>query len=282
MPILRRISAALLVLLALATATGCSRGQAAADQPLRVIAASVPHAEIIKHLQETGALGSTTVQLTEITGDLDANQLLASGDVDANFFQHVPYQESWQADHGGTELVAVASVHVEPLGLYSRKLTSLTSVPAGSTVAVPNNVTNFARTLFLLQDAGLITLDPKLAKGNVDYSQVTEKSITANPHQLRFLQVSAEQLPTTLDDAKVTLSIVNGNYALEAGLNPAKDALVLESATDNPYANVLTTTKEHADDPRVKALADALSSPELAAWITQQYKGAVIPVVKKS
>lgn len=273
----RRILAALVAVLTLASLTACSRSSqaAGAEQPLRVMAAAVPHAEIIKHLQETGALGSTRVELTEITGDIDPNQLLAAGDIDANFFQHVPYQDSWSQQHPGVELSAVASVHVEPLGLYSATVRDLKSIPQGASVALPNNVTNFARSLKLLDQAGLITLRDGATS---DLGQLGEDDIAKNPHGLKFVQISAEQLPGSLDEGAITLSVINGNYALEAGLNPAKDALVLESATDNPYANVFTTTKALADDPRVKALAEALTTPETAAWIRQQYSGAVIPV----
>ena len=242
------------------------------------MASSVPHSEILKQVEKAGLLGDTQIEIKEISGDIDPNQLLEAGDVDANFFQHNPYLTSWEAEHKVDDLVNVATVHVEPLGVYSSKLKDLTAVPEGATVALSNNVSNFARGLFLLQDAGLLKLDVSPSTPNLDYSQVTEKNIVENPHKLTFVQIDPAQLPNTLSDGKIDLSVINGNYALEAGLTPAKDALALEKADGNPYANTLTVKKDEQDDPRVKALAKALESPEIAKWIADNYKGSVIPV----
>lgn len=267
------LTASLVAATSLAACGGSSSG--ASSDPLTISASPVPHAEILKKAQELGLLGDTKIEVKEITGDLDANQLLVSGDVDANFFQHVPYEKDWAKEHDATNLVDAATVHVEPLGLYSRKVTDLAKVPQGATVAVPNNVTNYARALLLLQQAKLITLD--VAADKAALSQLSEKNIASNPKGIKFTEVSAEQLPRTLDDGKVDLSVINGNYALEAGLTPSKDSLALESATDNPYANVFTTTTELKDDPRVKAVAKALVDPKLQAWIKSNYNGSVLP-----
>lgn len=246
--------------------------------PLVVMASSVPHSEILKEIQKEDLLGDTEIEIKEISGDIDPNQLLEAGDVDANYFQHDPYLKSWSAEHQVDDLVNVAKVHVEPLGVYSQKVKSLTDVPAGATVALSNNVSNFARGLFLLQDAGLVQLNVKADDPGLDYSQVTEKNVVGNPHDLSFVQIDPAQLPNTLSDAKIALSVINGNYALEAGLKPAKDALALEKVDGNPYANTLTVKKELADDPRVKDLTEALESEEIAKWIDQTYEGSVIAV----
>jgi D-methionine transport system substrate-binding protein len=259
-----------------ATIAACSSASADPSDPLRISASPVPHVQILQHLQDSGQLGDIKLDIVEITGDVDPNELLGHGDVDANYFQHVPYEKDWEKQHDVDNLANPAAVHVEPLGLYSKKVNDLSSVPDGATVALPNNVTNFARGLFLLAQAGLIKLDvgPKQAA----VSQVTAKDVTSNPKHLAFTQIDPAQLPRTLDDGKVDLSVINGNYALEAGLKPAKDALELETAKGNPYANVLTVLKDDQDDPRVQALAKALRSKETARWIEQTYHGSVIPV----
>ncbi len=274
------IAAALLTTLAACGAGGEADAGATADpsQPLRVIADVVPHAELIKEAESLGLLGDTEIELAENSGQIDQNQLVNEGDLDANFFQHVPYLDDWNANHTDSDLVPVATVHVEPLGLYSRKVTSLADVPQDATVAIPEDPTNQARALFLLEDAGLLTLDVNREDPDLDYSQVSDANVAENPKNITFVKIDRPQLAASLDDPQVTLSIVNGNYALEAGLVPADDALVLEEAEGNPYANVLVVKETLADDPRVQALADALESPELAQFIIENYQGSVLPV----
>lgn len=277
----RRRAAVLLgavVLTGSLAACSASSADGGSADPLVVIASSVPHSEILKEVQKEGLLGDTEIEIKEISGDIDANQLLEGGDVDANYFQHDPYLQSWSAEHDVDDLVNVATVHVEPLGVYSEKVEDLANIEAGSTVALSNNVSNFARGLFLLQDAEVLKLDVAADTPNLDYSQVTEKNIVDNPHNLQFVQIDPAQLPNALTDAKIALSVINGNYALEAGLNPSEDALALETVEGNPYANTLTVKKELADDPRVKDLAKALESAEIAKWIDETYKGSVIAV----
>lgn len=247
------------------------------DGPLVVSASSVPHAEILREVEELGLLGETTLEIKEATGDVDPNQLLVAGDVDANYFQHVPYEKDWEAQHGSAELVDVAAVHVEPLGLYSQKAERPEDLPTGATIALPNNVTNFARGLILLQEAGLITLDEEAASGD-EVTQVTKASIAENPKQLTFVEVDPAQLPRTLSDGKVGAAVINGNYALEAQLVPSEDAIAIEPADDNPYANVLTTLPENESDPRVQELAEALTSSQIQDWISSTYSGSVVPV----
>ncbi|WP_028707626.1 MetQ/NlpA family ABC transporter substrate-binding protein [Propionicicella superfundia] len=280
---LTRIVAALgaTVLAAGLAACGANTSSTASSDtstPLTVIADSTPHSEIIQHAIDSNLLGDVKITLREATGDIDQNQLVLDGDVDANFFQHVPYLKDWNAQHDNAPLVSVAAVHVEPLGLYSKKVSAVADTPEGATIAIPSDATNQARALFLLADAGLVTLDVKATDPDLDYSQVTTKNITDNPKKISFVTLERRNLPGSLDDAKVTLSIINGNYALEAGLTPEKDALVLESATDNPYANVLVVKDTLKDDPRVTKLAEALTSSEIAEYITQTYKGSVLPV----
>ena len=268
------------LLTSMAACGGSSSGDGSADpsQPLKVMADVIPHAELIREAETLGLLGDVKVDVTEISGDVDVNQLTEAGDMDANFFQHVPYLNDWNANHPGSDLVPVATVHVEPLGLYSKKVTSLAEVPQDAVIAIPADATNQARGLFLLEDAGLIKLNVDRNDPNLDYSQITDANVTENPKNISFVKIDRQQLAASLDDPAVTLSIVNGNYALEAGLVPANDALILESAEGNPYANVLVTKETMKDDPRVQKLAEALESPELAKFIVDNYQGSVLPV----
>jgi D-methionine transport system substrate-binding protein len=280
---LRRTLAALLTAgVAGLTLVGCGAQPATnatvdTSQPLRVMADVIPHAALLEQVESEGLLGDVKIDVTQISGDVDPNQLVEAGDLDANFFQHTPYLKDWNAQHGDADLVSVAGVHIEPLGLYSRKVT-LDAVPDGAVIAIPADATNQARALFLLADAELVTLDVERDTPDLDYSQVTpEKNITANPKKVTFVKIDRPQLAASLDDPKVTLSIVNGNYALEAGLTPATDALVLEQAEGNPYVNILVVKEGLADDPRVVKLAEALTSEQVASWIENTYSGSVLP-----
>ncbi|MBF0662151.1 ABC transporter substrate-binding protein [Rhodococcus sp. BL-253-APC-6A1W] len=246
------------------------------ENTLRISASSTPHVEILDHLVSTGALGDYQLDILDITGEVDPNELLEAGDVDANFFQHEPYLIDWQKQNGVDDLVAVADVHLEPLSLYSNKIGSLDELKDGDTIAVPRDTTNYARALYLLESAGLIEMDVPFDQA--DLSVVTESNITANPKNLKFLAIERPQLARQLDDAQVTAAVINSNYALEAGLTPAEDGIVTEQVDGNPFSNLLVVRAENENDPAVVALADALESPETAAWIEETYSGSVVPV----
>ena len=258
------------VALSLSLAWGTAQAEA-----LRIAADTVPHAEILNYVKKLDP--KLDIKIVELTSGANANELLASGDVDANYFQHVPYLKSQEKALGKTFAVA-ATVHIEPLGIYSHKYKDFKSVPDGATVAVPNNVTNLSRALFLLQSQGLIKLDAKFT--DPASTLATPKDIVENPKHLKILEVESPQIPRSLDD--VALAVINGNYALEAGLSPAKDALGLESAEHNPYANILVTNPSLANDPRIKELAEDLTSPQVAEFIRKTYNGSVIPVAPQS
>lgn len=197
------------------------------------------------------------------------NEALNNGDLDINAFQHKPYLDK-QMQERGYKLAAVGNTFVYPIAGYSKKIASLSQLPDGAQVAVPNDPTNLGRSLLLLQKQGLITL-----KDGVGLLP-TALDIVSNPKKLKIVEIEAPQLPRALDDAQ--LAIINGNYALQAGLVPSKDALALEQAKDNPYANVLVTTPKLAHDPRILELAKDLESKQTAEFINQHYKGSVIPV----
>ncbi|GHO83794.1 MetQ/NlpA family ABC transporter substrate-binding protein [Dictyobacter formicarum] len=236
---------------------------------IKVGAAPTPHAEILRYINDNlAAKAGLNIQVVEFTDYVQPNLALQDGQIDANFFQHIPYMEDFNQQHG-MNMVAVTKVHIEPLGIYSHKVKSLNEVASGSVVAIPNDVTNGGRALQLLADHGLIKLR------NGAGTSATTHDIVSNPKNLQIKELEAAQLPRSLDDT--TLSVINGNYALSVGLTPAKDALALEKGQGNPYANVLTVLKGHENDPGVTKLAKLLNSPEVKKFIEDKYKGSVIP-----
>lgn len=238
-----------------------------AADTLRVAADPVPHAEILAYVHKIDP--ELDLKIIEIPNGVNSNELLAHGDIDANYFQHRPYLAT-QEKALGVKFAVAAEVHIEPLGVYSSKYKSFSQVPQNAKVAIPNNETNLSRGLYLLQDQGLITLKPDLE------GLATPLDIVSNPKHLKILEIESPQIPRALPD--VDLAIINGNYALEAGLDPAKDALGLEKAKGNPYANILVTTQKLAQDPRILRLAKDLESQQVADFIRQKYHGSVLPV----
>ncbi|SDB81177.1 D-methionine transport system substrate-binding protein [Raineyella antarctica] len=270
-----RTFAAVVAALTLSTVglAGCGSQQ----ETLTISADATPHAEILKYVQDSGQLKNTKIEIKPISGQVDPNQLLEAGDVDANFFQHKPYLDDWQREHQTSDLVPVASTHIEPMALYSKKAKATADIPAGSTIAVPKDPTNYARALYVLQGAGLLTMkEQDSSKANL--STITAADIAANPKNLKFVELDRPQLPRTLDDPQVTASVINSNYAIEAGLTPTKDGLWMESAQNNPYANILVTTTKKQADPGIKELAAALESKQTADWITQKYGESIVAV----
>lgn len=236
---------------------------------LKVGATPVPHAEILEYVEkELAPKAGLDLQIVEFTDYIQPNVALKEGQIDANYFQTVPYLAE-QSAAAGYDFVNAGGVHLEPLGVYSQKHKSLADIPDGATIAIPNDPTNGGRALKLLAANDLITL-----KDTGDKSP-TVRDIESNPKNLKIVEVEAAQLPRSLQD--VDAAVINGNYAIQAGLEPAKDALVLESPTDNPNVNILVTTPELQNDPRIKALVEILQGPEVKAFIESKYNGAVIP-----
>jgi D-methionine transport system substrate-binding protein len=268
--VLRKISIALASasLIAGLAACGSSGASDDPDAPLKVAVNPVPHGDILKYVKDDLA-AKAGLKLDIVTFDdyQQPNTALKEKQVTANYFQHVPFMQEYEKKTG-TKLTFVAPVHLEPLGLYSRKVKSLQAVPQNATVAVPNDPANEGRSLKLLADNGLLTLKPGAP------TSATEKDIASNPKHLKFKPLKAAQLPRSLDD--VDAAVINGNYAIEAGLSPAKDALVAEKAEGNPYANGIVTLPENADDPRVKKLVQLLQGPEVRKYVEDKYKGSVL------
>ncbi|MEW1697018.1 MetQ/NlpA family ABC transporter substrate-binding protein [Streptomyces sp. NPDC093249] len=255
------------------TACGTSSDPASAkgagsDKPLVVAASPTPHADILKFVKDNLAeKAGLKLEVKEFTDYVLPNTATESGQVDANFFQHKPYLDDFNKKNG-THIVPVVDVHLEPLGLYSKKLTSLKDIKAGQTIAVPNDTTNGGRALQLLAENGLITVKPGVGT-NAKLSDITDKK------GLEFKELEAATVPRALNE--VDAAVINGNYAIEAKLEPAKDSLALEKSEGNPYANFLAVKEGNEKDARVQKLAELLNSPEVKKFIEDTYKGSVIP-----
>ncbi|WXL27425.1 MetQ/NlpA family ABC transporter substrate-binding protein [Ectopseudomonas mendocina] len=242
-------------------------GLVQAGEKLVVAATPVPHAEILELIKPQLAKEGVDLDIKVFTDYVQPNLQVQQKQLDANYFQTKPYLDAFNQSRG-TDLVVVKGVHVEPLGAYSNKFKLITELPDGATVAIPNEGSNGGRALLLLQKAGLITLkDPKSVVAS-------PKDISSNPHKFKFKELDAAILPRVLD--QVDLALINTNYALEAKLNPAEDALLIEGS-DSPYVNFLVARPDNQNSPAVQKLAQALTSPEVKAFILQRYSGAVVP-----
>ncbi|MCL2339892.1 MAG: MetQ/NlpA family ABC transporter substrate-binding protein [Actinomycetia bacterium] len=249
---------------------GCTSGQKTLTV-VRVGASVTPHAEILANLVDDMAAQGYDLQIVTYTDYVKPNQDTAAGDTDANYFQHQPYLDSFNAENH-TDLVSVVAVHFEPLGIYPGTTTSLAALPDGAKVAVPNDPTNEARALMLLAAKGLITLP---ANPGFD---ITPRDIVTNPHNLQFVELDAAAVPRELSE--VALGVINGNNALAAGLD-LKTALATEdpnSPAAQTYANILVVANGHQNDPGIRALATLLTSDKTRNFINEHYAGVVIPV----
>jgi D-methionine transport system substrate-binding protein len=236
-------------------------------ETLTVAATPVPHAEILEFVKPTLAKEGVDLKVKVFTDYIQPNVQVAEKRLDANFFQHQPYLDEFNKAKG-TSLVSVAGVHLEPLGAYSSKYKTLEELPSTATVVIPNDATNGGRALLLLQKAGVIQLK------DANNILSTVKDITANPKNLKFRELEAATIPRVL--TQVDLALINTNYALEAKLDPAKDALFIEGS-DSPYVNILVARPDNKDSEAMKKLVAALHSPEVKAFILEKYKGAVVP-----
>jgi D-methionine transport system substrate-binding protein len=267
-----RLSLVLAASAATALLAACGGGDAElseADEPLRVGASPVPHAEILRYIDENlAADAGLDLEIVEFTDYVQPNVALDDGSLDANYFQTVPYLEEQEAS-AGYDFAALEPVHIEPLGIYSSSLTDLAALPDGATVAIPNDPTNAARALRLLEANDLITL------ADTGDAAPTSLDVEGNPKDLEISEVEAAQVPRSLAD--VDIAVINGNYAIEADLVPAEDALALEEAEGNPNANLLVVRTGDEDDERIQQLEELLHSDQVRRFIEDTYEGAVIP-----
>lgn len=234
---------------------------------ITVGATPVPHSQLLELVKEDLKADGITLEIKEFTDYIQPNVAVANGDLDANFFQHLPYLENFCKEQNA-ELVSLATIHVEPLGLYSKSYSDLADLPDGSKIAVPNDPTNEGRALILLEANGLITLSEEAGL------EATIRDIVTNPRQFVFEELEAAQLPRILEDFDG--AIINGNYALEANLSPVNDALIVEGA-DSPYANIIAIKKGDEDREDLAKLVKALQSDKVKEYILENYKGGVLP-----
>jgi len=242
-------------------------GVQAADV-LKVAATAVPHAEILNFVQPQLATQGVELQIKEFSDYVQPNAAVEDKQMDVNFFQHQPYLDSYNKDRKSSlVIVPNGKVHVEPFGAYSKKIKDVSALADGATEAIPNDPSNGGRALLLLVKQGLIELK------DAQSLTPTPLDISKNPKKLKFKELEAPLLPRALDD--VDLALINTNYAMEAGLNPTKDALFIEGA-DSPYTNIVVARADRANDPLIAKLMAALRSPEVKQFIQDKYKGAVV------
>ena len=274
----RRIAALLAGALCLSMLAACgggndaqsAEGGEAEDKTITVGASPTPHAEILNAAKDVLAEAGWTLEVVEFTDYVTPNTALVEGELDANYFQHIPYLNNFNEENNA-DLVSAIEMHYEPFGIYPGKTATLEELADGATVAVPNDGSNETRALLLLQDAGLI----KLKDGIDPTSDATKLDIVENPKNLDIQEIAAEQLPRSLED--VDLAVINGNYALQADLNAKEDSLI----TENPdyakvYVNVVACRSGDETSDKITALKEALQSDTVKQFIDDTYKGAVV------
>jgi len=240
---------------------------AALAEDIKVGVTPGEHAQIMEKVREIAAEKGLNIEILEFSDYVVPNQALADGDLNANSFQHKPYLDNQIADRG-FDLVPVAKTITTPMGVYSKKVKSLSELGDGATVGIPNDPTNGGRALLILEKEGLIKVNPDagLKAGPAD--------VTENPKNLQFAELDAAQLPRSLDD--VDAAVINTNYALEAGLHPNRDAIAIEG-TESPYANLIVVRSEDKDAEWVKTLVESYNNDTIKDFINEEFKGALIP-----
>lgn len=259
-----KIALAGVVALGFAACTGSTETKEEKKTTIKVGATPVPHAEILEIAQPLLKAKGYDLEIVEFTDYVTPNIAVDEGELDANFFQHMPYLTEFNKNKN-TKLVKTVNVHLEPMGLYSKKIKSLNELADGATIAVPNDPTNESRALDILEKHGLMTFKDAEFKTALD--------IDKNPRNLKIKELDAPQLPRVLDE--VDAAIINTNYALSANLNPVRDAIVIESK-DSPYANILVIKEGNENKEYIKALNDVLNSNEIRNFIADKYKGAIV------
>lgn len=247
---------------------GCTKKESTV---IKIGASPVPHSELLELVKEDLKSEGIEIEIVEFTDYVKPNLALNDGELDLNFFQHAPYLESF-AKENNLELSSIGTVHVEPLGVYSKKYKNIDDLEDGSLVAIPSDPVNGGRALILLEANGLISLSESAGL------EATEKDIVENPKNLEFKALEAAQLARVLED--VGIAVINGNFALEAGLIPTEDALLLEGA-DSPYANILVARTEEKDNETYKKILAALQTDKVSDYIIENYGGGVVPAFGK-
>ena len=265
------IVAILCLALCLSVFAGC--GKKKDEKTITIGASPTPHAEILQIVKDELAKDGWTLEITVFNDYVQPNTAVEDGDLDANYFQHQPYLDTFNAENG-THLVSVLSVHYEPFGIYPGTKSSLSDLADGDTISIPNDGSNRARALLLLQAEGLITLREGAGM------DATVLDIAENPYNLEIVELEAAQLPNTRDS--VDFAVINGNYALGAGLNVSTDALASEdpaSVSATTYANILVVKAGNENNEKIQALIKALQSQAVKEYIQNTYSGAVVPLI---
>ncbi len=258
-----------LVVLLVSFAVFAGGSKESSSNTIVVGATPEPHAEMLNLVVDDLAAQGYTLVVKEFTDYVTPNTALEDGEIDANFFQHIPYMNSFNVEHG-YHLVNAGGIHVEPLALYSAKYSALSQLPNGATIAIPNDPTNEGRALLLLESAGLIKLKDS---SNLES---TPMDIVSNPKNIKFSEIEAASLPRVLSD--VDAAVINGNYAIPAGLNAAKDGLVVEGA-NSPYVNIISVKDGNQNSAGIKALVKALQSDKVKAWVNEKYPNGEVVLV---
>ena len=268
---MKKLFVVLLSVLCVLSLAGC--GGKKDEKTISVACSPTPHAEILEKAKEVLAKDGWTLEIREFEDYVQPIQVVESGEIDANYFAHIPYLNNYNAENGTTQTV-VARVHYEPFGIYAGKKSSLSDLASGDDIAIPNDGTNETRALLLLQDNGIITLPEGTGADTV----VTVNDIVSYKVDVNIVELEAAQISMHRDSA--ALVILNGNYALAAGLNVSKDAIAFEKADSNAaktYVNVLATTEANANNEGLLALKEVLESKEIAEYMNATYEGAVVP-----
>ena len=250
---------------------GCGKSTSADDKVIKVAASATPHAEILEQAKPLLEAKGYDLQVTVFDDYVQPNNVVEGGDFDANYFQHIPYLESFNEEKG-THLVNAGGIHYEPFGIYPGTKATLDELADGDSIAVPNDTTNEARALLLLQDNGIVTLKEDAGL------TATKNDIVENPYNVDIVELEAAQVPRVKDE--VAFMVLNGNYALEAGFSVAKDSIAYEksdSEAAKTYVNVIAVKEGNENNDKIKALVEVLTSQEIKDYINNTYDGAVIP-----
>jgi D-methionine transport system substrate-binding protein len=255
--------------------TESTEGAEGETTTLKVGASPVPHAEILEEVKPLLKEQGIELEIVEFTDYVLPNKALAEEELDANYFQHEPYLKGQIADNG-YKFVNAGGVHIEPIGVYSKRYKSLDDLPEGAKIIMSNSVADHGRMLSMLEEKGLITI-----KEGVEKTAATIEDIDENPKKLVFeADIEAPMVSKAYANDEADAFLINGNYALEAGLNPADDSIALESAKDNPYVNLIVVREGDEAREDIKALIDALRSEKIQEFIDTKYKGSVISAAK--
>ena len=267
---MKKLSKVFLASLLAVGLTACSSNNGNDDNTLKVICTSNPHAEILNEAKPLLEEKGFTLEITESDDYYIQNRAVSEGEQDANYFQHVVFFENEKNDNE-YKITNAGAIHLEPFGFYSKTVEDIKDLKEGATIVISDSVSDNGRILAILETAGLVKIDESVEK-----SQATISDIKENPKNLKFVEVKPEILTTAYENNEGDLVAINGNYAIQGGLNPVQDAVLLESTEHNPYVNIVACQEGHENDEKIKALVEVLKSEEIQSFIQEKYQGSVI------